>query len=76
MLLAENMWFETGTRYGLEIKHQCGKRFKNISQKVFGTSFYVCRNYKGKTCRGPYWLTIVNRFGERFRNLAKDVCQK
>ena len=34
--------FEAGTRYGLEILHQCGKRVKTKSQEVFGANSYVC----------------------------------
>ena len=33
-MLDEVQYFRIGTRYGLEILHQCDKRFKNKSRKV------------------------------------------
>ena len=50
--LVSSQKFGTGTRYGLEILHQCGKRVKNTSQKCSGANSYVCRSYRGKTGRG------------------------
>ena len=38
----------TGTRYGLNISYQCGKRIKTKIQKVFWADSYVCRSYRGK----------------------------
>ena len=49
-VLVQVQWFGTGTRYKLEIWHQCGKRVKTKSQKVFGAN--VCRSYSGKAGRG------------------------
>ena len=46
--------FGDGTRYELEILHQCGKRVKSKCRKVLGTSSYVCRSYRGKTVRGGF----------------------
>ena len=34
-------WFRTGTRYGLEILQQCGKRVKAKSQKVLRANTYI-----------------------------------
>ena len=42
----------TGTRYELDVLHQCGIRVKTKSQKVPLVSSYVCRSYRGKTGRG------------------------
>ena len=44
--------FRIGTRYGLKISHQCGKRVKTKSQKVLEVNSCVYRS-----CRGP----ILNR---------------
>ena len=41
MLLAQVQQFGIGTRYGLEILHQSGKRIKTKSQEVFGANSYV-----------------------------------
>ena len=49
MVLVQAQWLETGTRYGLEILHKCGKMVKTRIQKVSGASSYVCRSYRGKT---------------------------
>ena len=51
VVLVQVQYFGTGTRYKFEILHQCGKRVKTESKKVFGASFYVCRSYRGKTSR-------------------------
>ena len=48
MLLVQVQQFETGTRYDLEILHQCGKKVKTKSQKNFGNNSNVCRSYSGK----------------------------
>ena len=42
----------TGTKYKLEVLHQCGKKVKTKSQKVLGANSYVCESYRGKTGRG------------------------
>ena len=39
---------QTGTRYGLEILQQCGKRAKTRSQEVLGANSHVCKSYRGK----------------------------
>ena len=44
----------TGTRYKLEILHQCGERVKNKTQKVWEVNSYVCRSYREKTGRGAF----------------------
>ena len=51
-LIITSFW--TGTRYGLENLHQCGKRVKTKSQKVLGFNSYVCRSYREKTGRGLF----------------------
>ena len=38
------------------IVHECEKRDGTKSQKVSGASFYICRNYRGKTGRGEEML--------------------
>ena len=48
-------WFKSnnlGLALGSEISHQCGKRVKTKSQKVFAANSYICRSYRGKTGRG------------------------
>ena len=49
----------------LEILHQCGKRVKTKSQKVFWGNSKVCRSYRGKTgggggtfCPPPSWIGL------------------
>ena len=32
--------------------HQCGKKVKTKSQKVFGANSYICRGYRGEPGRG------------------------
>ena len=51
MLFVQVRKFGTDNRYRLKILHQCGKRVKTKSQKVFGANFYVFRSYSGKTDR-------------------------
>ena len=53
-----NLW--TGTRYKLEILHQCNKRVTNKSQKVLGASSYVCRSCRGKG-RGGLFAPLTPR---------------
>ena len=43
--LASSSIFGTGTRYKLEILHQCGKRVETKSQKVLGANSCVRRRY-------------------------------
>ena len=70
--MVEIQKFETGTRYGLEILHQCGRKLKTKSQKKFleGNS-YVCRSYREKTGRvgGGVFLhpAILNRVNNEDR---------
>ena len=47
--MVEVQSFGTGTRYGLEILHQCGKRIKTKIQKALRIKSSVCRSYRGKT---------------------------
>ena len=58
MALVQVQQFETGTRYGLKILHQCGKRVKTKSQKVLGANCYVFRSYKRENGRGPLMKRI------------------
>ena len=64
--MVQGQKFGTGTRYRLEILHQCGKRVKTKSQRKFwGTNSYFCRNYRGETDRGAFLppfhnLNVVN----------------
>ena len=48
MVLIQVQQFGTGTRYDLEIFHQCDKRVKTKSQNVLGAKSNVCRSYRGK----------------------------
>ena len=48
VLLVQVQQFGTGTRCGLEILHQCGKKVKTTNVKVLGANSYVCRSYRGK----------------------------
>ena len=66
MVLVEVQKFGTGTRYSLEILHQCGKRVNTKSQKVLGANSYICKSYRGKTgTRGafchfpPSWIGLI-----------------
>ena len=51
VLLVQVQYFGTGTRYGLEVLHLCGKRVKTESQKYFGTNSNVYRSCRGKAGR-------------------------
>ena len=51
--------FETGTRYGLEIFHQCGKKFNTKSQKVLEDNS-VLEVTGEKMVVGPFPPTIMN----------------
>ena len=57
VVLVQIQQFGTGTRYELDIFRQCGKKVKTKSQKVLWVSSYVCRSYRGKTCRGLFCLS-------------------
>ena len=78
--------FGTGTRYKLEILHQCGKKVKSKSQKVCGANSYVCRSYREKTgiggpfCPAPFprssigwrWtLQLIEGISNDLQNLLK-----
>ena len=56
VVLVQVQYFGTGTRYGLEILHQYGKRVKTKSQTVWTANSYVCTSYIGKTGRGKTLL--------------------
>ena len=56
--MIEVQQFGTGTRYGIEILHQCEKKVKTKSQKVLGANSYVCRSYY-KEKSGSYFKTLV-----------------
>ena len=63
VVLVQVQQFGTGTRYNLEILHQCGKKVKTKNQKFFTANSYVCRSYWRKTGReGPFCtkLKIIN----------------
>ena len=49
-----------GTRYGLEILHQCGKRVKTRIQNVLGVYSNVSRSFRGKTVRGLFTPPTLN----------------
>ena len=46
--MVQGQLFGTGSRYGLKVLRQCGKRVKTKSQKVLGFNSYVCKSYRGK----------------------------
>ena len=58
--------------YDLEVLHKCGKGVETKSQKVLGANSYVCRNYIGKTGRGPFCLPILSRVKIKRAQEAKD----
>ena len=61
LCLVQARLFGTGTWYGFESLHQCGKWVKNKSMKFLANS-YVCRSYMKKTGRGSVLdLPILNR---------------
>ena len=66
MLLVQVQLFGTGIRHGLEVLHKCCRKVETISQKIWGSNPYVCRNYSGKTDRGPFcWgAEFIQNFGE------------
>ena len=62
----------TGTRYKLEILHECGKRVETKNQKVLGSNSYVCISYKGKTGMGAFLFpSILNRVKKRKRGFIE-----
>ena len=54
MVLVQVQKFGIGTRYDLEILHQCGKR-----ANLFGAKSYVCRSYREKTGRGAFFRLLA-----------------
>ena len=48
----------TGTKYRLEILHQCGKSVKTKSQKVLGVNSDVCRSYTGECRREGHFVNV------------------
>ena len=64
--------------------HQCDKKIKNKSHRVFGTNSYVCRSYRGKNGRGeglfgpfPSILNRVNKtkvYYKQFPGPNKTTC--
>ena len=52
-----------GLALGMALKlHKCGKRVETKNQKCFEANSYVCRSFRGKTGRGPFWpLPTLNR---------------
>ena len=60
---------EIGTRYGLEILHQCGGRVKTKTQKISEANFYVCRETTGRRGLPP----ILNRVKDAITDLFKIV---
>ena len=70
MVLVEVKQLGTGTRYGLEILYQSGKRIKNKSLKFFGANFYVCISYREKTGWGCFLPPpILNRVNIHFLSI-------
>ena len=43
-------------KFGHEILQQCGKIVKTKSQEALWADSYVCKNYRVKTDRGPFYL--------------------
>ena len=64
----------TGTRYGLEVLHECDKGVETKSQNVLEANSYVCRSYMGKTGRGGGLFTppILNRVKVKRAQEARD----
>ena len=56
-----------------DILHQCGKRVKTKSQKVFGADSYICRCYRGKTSRWLFWPPPRIRL-KHVEEMCKCVC--
>ena len=54
VILAQVHLFGTGTRLGIDILQQCGKRIKTKNQKVSGANFSFWRSYSGKTGNGLF----------------------
>ena len=50
--LGSSSYLGTGTRYGLAVLHQYGKKVKTKSQKVLGANSNISRSYRGKAGRG------------------------
>ena len=75
VVLVQVQQLGTGTRYGLEISGQCGKRVKTKSQKVLGANLYVCRSNREKTGRGGEGLAfaILNRIKIIFVHLSNKL---
>ena len=71
--MIQKQWFGTGTRYGLEILQQWGKRITTKSQKVLGANSYVCRSSRGKTA---FLSPILNRVKVLFKLMNKVVLQR
>ena len=70
MALVQVEWFGTGTRYDLENLHQCGKKVKTKSQKVFGANSYISRSYRRKSGRRDLFATpILNKV--KLQTMAK-----
>ena len=53
-VLVHSQLFRTGTRYGLKVLRQCGKRVKTKILSVQGVNSCVCRSCMGKNGRGPF----------------------
>ena len=75
MVLVQVEQFGTGTRYELEILHECGKKVKTKSQKVLGANSYVGEVTEKKLVGGGDFLPpILNRVKENvIKPLAKSV---
>ena len=63
----EVQYFRIGTRYGLEILHQCDKRFKNKSQKVL-----VPNSTFGKVIGKIQSASTYSAFGPFTKNKKED----
>ena len=64
--------FETGTRYGLEILHQCVKMVKTKRQKVLEANTYFCK-LQGEN--GGFFAPILNRVKNFAKFTGKHLCQ-
>ena len=53
VLLVQVQSIKTGTCYGFEILHKCGKRIETTGQTVYGAISYVCRNFREKLVGWP-----------------------
>ena len=86
VLLVQVQQFETRTRYGFEILHQCDKRVKSKTKKILEANFYICRSYREKTRETglncpPSWIRLngpylgSNLFSDKVSHKNKNLCK-